>query len=76
VTRLGAIRALCCRATAPSRGRDTRVAFAAAVTDLATFAARWPSALRALITGRFAPGEAPALLSGSAPGIKNVVTFG
>jgi len=51
-------------------------AFAAAARDLATFAARWAAPLRALITGRFAPKDAPALLTGSTGGIKNVVSFG
>ena len=50
-------------------------AFAAAITDLAQFHARWPDALRALVTGRYAPEQAPELLTGNPGGIKNVVRF-
>jgi threonine dehydrogenase-like Zn-dependent dehydrogenase len=50
-------------------------AFAAAVADLAKFRATWPAQVAALITGRFAPGDAPRLLTGNAGGIKNVVSF-
>ena len=50
-------------------------AFAAAIDDIAKFHARWPEPLKALITGRFAPEQAVALLTGQAGGIKNVVTF-
>ena len=50
-------------------------AFAAAIADLAKFHARWPAEVGALITGRFAPDKAAELLSGTAPGIKNCVTF-
>lgn len=51
-------------------------AFAAAVADLARFKATWPEVVASLITGRFAPAQAPALLTGDADGIKNVVSFG
>lgn len=51
-------------------------AFAAAIADLAQFHARWPEALRALVTGRFAPERAIDLVTGQTKGIKNVVTFG
>ena len=50
-------------------------AFAAAIADLSQFHARWPEQLRSLVTGRFAPDQAIALLTGQAGGIKNVVTF-
>ncbi len=50
-------------------------AFAKAIADLATFHARWPQQVRALITGRFPVDRAPALVRDGAPGIKNVVTF-
>jgi threonine dehydrogenase-like Zn-dependent dehydrogenase len=50
-------------------------AFAAAIRDLETFDARWPAALRALVTGRH-PVEAYAdLLLAPARGIKDVVRF-
>jgi len=51
-------------------------AFAASVADLAKFAATWPKQVASLITGRFAPEDAPRLLTGDADGIKNVVSFG
>lgn len=51
-------------------------AFAAAIADLAQFHVRWPEALRALVTGRFAPERAIDLVTGQTKGIKNVVTFG
>ena len=50
-------------------------AFQAAVDDLARFHARWPHQLRALITRRYAPDAAPALLTGPASEIKSVVSF-
>jgi threonine dehydrogenase-like Zn-dependent dehydrogenase len=50
-------------------------AFEAAVTDLARFHARWPEQLRALITGRSPPEEAPGLLATAPSGIKSVVAF-
>jgi threonine dehydrogenase-like Zn-dependent dehydrogenase len=50
-------------------------AFQAAITDLATFHARWPQQLLALITRRYPPEAAPALLAGPASGIKSVVSF-
>lgn len=51
-------------------------AFAAAVADLARFHATWPAQVASLITGRFAPEDAPRLLTGDSDGIKNVVSFG
>jgi glucose 1-dehydrogenase len=53
-------------------GKD---AYAKAVEDLALFKKRWPAALAALITGRFAPEKHQELLMGQPGGIKNVVTF-
>ena len=50
-------------------------AFAAAVSDLAQFHARWPQQVESLITGRFAANAAIDLLTGPGRGIKNVVTF-
>ncbi len=50
-------------------------AFAAAIADLGRFHARWPGALRALLTGRHLPADVPALLARPAAGIKHVVTF-
>jgi len=50
-------------------------AFAAAVADLARFDARWPGPLRALVTARHPPEDAPGLLAAPAAGIKTVVRF-
>ena len=50
-------------------------AFLAAIDDLARFHARWPQQLRALITRRYPPDTAPALLSGASSDIKAVVSF-
>ncbi len=50
-------------------------AFEAAIGDLARFDARFPGALRALVTGRHAPEAAPGLLTRPAAGIKDVVSF-
>jgi threonine dehydrogenase-like Zn-dependent dehydrogenase len=50
-------------------------AFAAAVSDLAQFHARWPQQVKSLITGRFEAEAAIDLLTGQASGIKNVVSF-
>ncbi len=50
-------------------------AFQAAVDDLARFHARWPRELRALVTGRHPPEEAPDLLVRPPPGIKTAVAF-
>jgi threonine dehydrogenase-like Zn-dependent dehydrogenase len=50
-------------------------AFEHAIQDLSQFHARWPDALRSLVTGRFAPEKAIELLTGQAGGIKNVVAF-
>jgi len=50
-------------------------AFAAAAADLATFHARWPEQLRALITGRYRPEGFEELLLGPSAGIKRVLSF-
>lgn len=51
-------------------------AFEAAIRDLTLFQQRWPSAVRALITGRHPVEAHRELLVGAAHGIKNVLTFG
>jgi threonine dehydrogenase-like Zn-dependent dehydrogenase len=51
-------------------------AYVQAIADLGLFKKRWPNALRALITGRFAPEKYQDLLLGNPGGIKNVVSFG
>lgn len=53
-------------------GRD---AFEKAATDLHEFHRRWPTALAALITGRYPPEGIEALLLGPSEGIKRVITF-
>ena len=55
-----------------SGGRD---AFEASVRDLGVFAARWPKAVDALITGRFPLEAHRELLLGTPSGVKNVITF-
>jgi threonine dehydrogenase-like Zn-dependent dehydrogenase len=50
-------------------------AFQDSIADIAKFNQKWPSALRALITGRFKVDQAVSLLTGKVDGIKNVVTF-
>jgi threonine dehydrogenase-like Zn-dependent dehydrogenase len=50
-------------------------AFQAAIRDVALFQERWPSAVRALITGRYPVEAHRDLLVGPAQGIKNVLTF-
>ena len=49
--------------------------FDEAIRDIGVFHQRWPQALRALITSRSAPEEAPGVLLGNIGGIKNVITF-
>jgi glucose 1-dehydrogenase len=49
--------------------------FDEAIRDIGIFNQRWPQALRALITSRSSPEEAPGLLLGKIGGIKNVITF-
>ena len=49
--------------------------FDEAIRDIGIFHQRWPQALRALITSRSAPQEAPGVLLGNIGGIKNVITF-
>jgi len=53
-------------------GRD---AFEAAIRDLGHFVARWPDAVRALVTGRHPPEDCQQLLGGEATGIKRVIAF-
>lgn len=53
-------------------GRD---AFEKAAADLHEFHRRWPAALAALITGRYAPEDIGALLLGPSEGIKRVISF-
>jgi len=48
--------------------------FDEAINDIGVFHQRWPQSLRALITSRFSPEEAPGLLLGKIGGIKNVIT--
>ncbi len=50
-------------------------AYVKAIEDLATFKARWPNAVKALITGRFAPEKHKDLLLGDPGGIKNIISF-
>jgi threonine dehydrogenase-like Zn-dependent dehydrogenase len=50
-----------------------RGAFENAIRHLEEFDARWPKALRALITGRFPASAYEGLLTGRASGIKNVI---
>ncbi len=50
-------------------------AFDAAIRDLGIFHQRWPDAVRALITSRFAVEEAQDVLLGKTGGIKNVISF-
>ncbi len=50
-------------------------AFDAAVRDLGEFMRRWPSSVRALITGRYGLDDAPEQLTGRARGIKEVVVI-
>lgn len=49
--------------------------FDEAIRDIGVFNQRWPEALRALITSRSSPEEAPGVLLGKIGGIKNVITF-
>jgi glucose 1-dehydrogenase len=49
--------------------------FDEAIRDIGVFHQRWPQALRALITSRSTPQEAPGVLLGNIGGIKNVITF-
>jgi len=51
-------------------GRD---AFEAAIRDLGIFLARWPDAVRGLLTGRFPLDSYQELLLRKPPGIKNVI---
>lgn len=50
-----------------------REAFEAAIEHLGVFAARWPDALRALVTGRFPIERHAELLCGAPGGIKNLI---
>jgi threonine dehydrogenase-like Zn-dependent dehydrogenase len=53
-------------------GRD---AFEAAIADLAAFSARWPAALRGLVTGRYPLESWRSLLIDKPTGIKSVVAI-
>jgi threonine dehydrogenase-like Zn-dependent dehydrogenase len=53
-------------------GKD---AYRKAIEDIATFKQRWPDAVKALITGRFAPEKHKDLLLGDPGGIKNIISF-
>lgn len=50
-------------------------AFAAAITDLAAFYARWPAAVESLITARHRPEDFAEPLLSRPPGIKHVLHF-
>jgi len=50
-------------------------AYVKAIEDLAVFKKRWPNAVKALITGRFAPEKNQDLLMGDPGGIKNIISF-
>ena len=50
--------------------------FVNAISDIGKFAARWPDALRSLISHRFPISEAAEPLLGKAGGIKNVIAVG
>ncbi len=52
-----------------------KAAFQNAIRDLAVFSKRWPSELRALITGRFTLENYRELLVGERGGIKNVIAL-
>jgi glucose 1-dehydrogenase len=54
-------------------GRD---AFEAAIADLGSFVARWPDAVRSLISGRYPFDSYRDLLLGKSSGIKNVIGLG
>jgi threonine dehydrogenase-like Zn-dependent dehydrogenase len=53
-----------------------RSSFESAVRDLATFSARWPDAVRALISSRRKVEDYRELLLGAPGGIKHVLAFG
>lgn len=53
-----------------------RSAYEAAVRDLSLFAARWPGAVRSLVTARIALEEVPDRLRAEKQGIKDVVAIG
>jgi threonine dehydrogenase-like Zn-dependent dehydrogenase len=53
-----------------------REAFEASIRDLTLFKQRWPDAVSAMITGRFAMDDYGALLTGTQGGIKNVMAIG
>src|SRR5437870_4297916 len=52
-----------------------REAFEGAIRDLGIFLKRWPTALRALITGRYKIDQYRDLLLGKVSGIKNVIAL-
>jgi threonine dehydrogenase-like Zn-dependent dehydrogenase len=53
-----------------------RVDFESAIADLERFSRRWPSAVRALISGRHSIEGAARLLQTAPAGIKEVISFG
>src|SRR5258708_906225 len=52
-----------------------KASYTKAIEDLGVFRKRWPNAVKALITGRYAPEKYADLLLGNPNGIKNVVLF-
>src|SRR5262249_27698070 len=50
------------------------VHFQRAISDIGSFVARWPDAVRSLITRRFPIEQASEPLEGKSPGIKNVIS--
>jgi threonine dehydrogenase-like Zn-dependent dehydrogenase len=50
-------------------------AFEAAIRDMGAFEARWPGALRRLVTSRWTLDDAPGVLRGPLQGIKHVVAL-
>jgi hypothetical protein len=50
-------------------------AYQKAIEDIGVFQKRWPSALKFLITGRYAPEKYKDLLLGNPGGIKNIISF-
>lgn len=51
-------------------------AFAAAIAGLTCFMARWPTAVRSLITARWKPAEFRLAIDGPSGGIKNIIEIG
>jgi hypothetical protein len=53
-----------------------RAAFEAAIRGLGNFVARWPEAVRSLITGRFPMESCMIPIQGGGDGIKSVIMIG